>query len=75
MTSISDQILLISINGSQASFRSKAGKKNEKSQLLNPLSTNPRKWSNTLKQFVSNLPTNCLSVFDQFMKLSLKDLK
>ena len=22
-------------------------------------------WSNTLKQFVGNLPTNCLSVFDQ----------
>ena len=31
---------------------------------LNPLSDNPTKWSNTLKQFVGNLPTNCLSVFD-----------
>ena len=25
---------------------------------LNPLSANPTKWSNTLKQFVGNLPTN-----------------
>ena len=33
-------------------------------QNLNPLSANPTKWSNTLKQFVGNLPTNCLSVFD-----------
>ena len=30
---------------------------------VNPLSTNPTKWPNTLKQFVGNLPTNCLSVF------------
>ena len=29
---------------------------------INPLSVNPTKWSNTLKQFVGNLPTNCLSV-------------
>ena len=35
----------------------------------NPLSTNPIKWSNTLKQFVDNLPTNCLSVFDHFVLL------
>ena len=26
---------------------------------VNPLSTNPTKWSNTLKQFVGNLPTKC----------------
>ena len=26
---------------------------------LNPLNANPEKWSNTLKQFVGNLPTNC----------------
>ena len=32
------------------------------------------KWSNTLKQFVGNLPTNCLSVFDHFMILALKGL-
>ena len=44
------------------------------STLLNPLSTNPTEWSNTLKQFVGKLPTNCLSVFDHFMKLALKGL-
>ena len=43
--------------------------------LLNPLSANPTKWSNTLKQFVGNLPTNCLSAFDHFVKLALKGLK
>ena len=42
---------------------------------INPLSANPRKWQNTLKQFVGNLPTNCLSVFDQFVKLALKGLR
>ena len=42
--------------------------------LLNPLSTNPTKWSNTLKQFVGNLPTNCLSVFDHFVGLPFKEL-
>ena len=39
---------------------------------LNPLSANPEKWSNTLKQIVGNLPTICLSVFDHFMNLVLK---
>ena len=32
--------------------------------LLNPLSANPTKWSNTLKQFVGKLATNRLSMFD-----------
>ena len=41
---------------------------------VNPLSTNIAKWSNTLKQFVSKLPTNCLSVFDNFVGLALKAL-
>ena len=41
---------------------------------INPLSTNPTKWSNTLKLFVDKLPTNCLSVFDHFVKLALKGL-
>ena len=36
---------------------------------INPLSTNPTKWSNTLKQFVGNL-----RVFDHFVKLALKGL-
>ena len=38
---------------------------------VNRLSANPTKWSNTLKQFVGNLPTNCLSVFDHFVELAL----
>ena len=42
---------------------------------IDPLSTNPTKWSNTLKQFVGYLPTNCLSVFDHFVGLALKGLK
>ena len=42
---------------------------------FNHWSTNPTKWSNTLKQFVSKLSTNCLSVFDHFMRLALKRSK
>ena len=41
---------------------------------LNPLSANPTKWPNTLKQFVSKLLTNFLSVFVHFVKLALKGL-
>ena len=33
------------------------------------------KWSNTLKQFVGNLPTNGLSVFDHFWGLMLKGFR
>ena len=43
--------------------------------LLNPLSAKFIKWSNTLKQFVGKLPTNCLSVFDHFSGLALIRLK
>ena len=42
---------------------------------LNPLNTNPTKWSNTLKQFVGKLPTSYLSVFDHFVFLAYKGLK
>ena len=35
---------------------------NEVVVSVNPLSTSIRRWSNTLKQFVDKLPTNCLSV-------------
>ena len=42
--------------------------------VLNPSSANPTKWSNTLKQFVGKLPSNCLSVFDHFVKLAFKGL-
>ena len=41
---------------------------------FNPLSVNPIKFSNTLKQFVANLPTNYFSMFGHFMKLGLKGL-
>ena len=41
---------------------------------LNPLRFNFTKWSNTLKQFVGNLPTNCLSVFGDFVGLVFKGL-
>ena len=36
---------------------------------INPLSANPTKWSNTLKQFVGSV-----SVFDHFARLTLKGL-
>ena len=39
---------------------------------VNPLSANLTKWSDLLKQFGGKLPTNCLSVFDQFEGLVLK---
>ena len=41
---------------------------------LSTLSVNPTKWSKTFKQFVGNLPTNCLSAFDHFVILALKSL-
>ena len=48
---------------------------NNRSGSLNPLSTKVTKWTNTLKQFAGNLPTNCLSVFSLFMGLVLKGLR
>ena len=39
------------------------------------MSANPKKWSNTLKHFVGNLPTNCLNVFDHFVGFALKVLR
>ena len=42
------------------------------SGCFNSLSTNHTKWSNTLKQFAGN--RNCLSVFDHFVGLALKEL-
>ena len=42
--------------------------------FINPLSARLIKWPNTLKQFVGNLPTNCLSVFGHFVGLALKVL-
>ena len=40
----------------------------------NPISANPTKWSNTLKQLVGNLPTNYFSVFHHFGGLALKGI-
>ena len=42
--------------------------------LFDPLSSSPTEWSNTLKQFVGKVPTNCLSLFDHFVGLALKGL-
>ena len=42
--------------------------------LIIPLTTKLTKWPNTLRQFVSNLSTNCLSVFGHFVGLALKGL-
>ena len=41
--------------------------------LFNPLSANPTKWSNTLKQFVGFSRRIILSVFDHFVGFHLKD--
>ena len=38
-----------------------------------PLSANYIKWSNTLTQFVSNSPTDILKVFNDFVRLALKE--
>ena len=42
---------------------------------LDPLSAHPTKWSNTLIQFVGNLPTKFLSVFEHFVGLVCKGLR
>ena len=47
----------------------------QKNKELNSLIANRTKWSNTLKQFVCNLPTNCFGVLDHFVILALKGLK
>ena len=41
----------------------------ENNNKLNLLNANPTKWSNILKQFVGNLLTTCLIVFDHFVEL------
>ena len=41
---------------------------------LNPLSANPIKWSNTVKQFVRK-PTSCLNMFGHVVGSALKNLK
>ena len=41
---------------------------------VSPLSPNLAKWLNTFNDFIGNLPTNCLSVFDHFWGWRLMDL-
>ena len=43
--------------------------------VVNPLSANPTKWSDTLEQIVGKLPTNCLSVFRHSVGLTLEWLR
>ena len=43
--------------------------------IFNTLNVNFTKWSNTVKQFVGNLPKNYLSVFDHFVEFVLKGLR
>ena len=40
---------------------------------FNPLSPNPTKWPYTLKQFANKLSTNCLNMFDHFVRLAYGD--
>ena len=47
---------------------------NEKPMIINRLSANITKWSNTLKNFVGKLPRSCLSMFEHFVGLALKGL-
>ena len=41
---------------------------------FDPLTANPTKRSNTLKQFLGNFPRNCLSVFGYFVGYAHKGL-
>ena len=41
---------------------------------INPLSANPTKRSNALKQFVGKLLINCLNVLEHFLWLTLRGL-
>ena len=49
-------------------------KKEFSGKLVKPLSANPTKLSNTLKQFVDKFPSSFLSLFDHFVGLALKGL-
>ena len=49
--------------------------KNNLNIFFKPLSANPTKWPNTLKQFIGKLPTNGLSMFGHFLNLALKGLR
>ena len=49
-------------------------RESNKEMFFNPLSANRTKWSNTLKQFFSCWLTDCLNVFDHFVRLALEGL-
>ena len=49
--------------------------KSWKNNIFDPVSANPTKWSNTLKRICRQNPTNCLSVFDHFIGLTLNGLR
>ena len=49
-------------------------KENKYVSVINPLSANPTKLSNTLKQFVGSLPTNFVGALDHFVGLALNGL-
>ena len=63
------QSYISSLKDKSNSFKLRLITPTEVSKCINPFRANPTKWSNTLKQFVDNLPTNCLSVFDHFVIL------
>ena len=45
--------------------------KNNMLNIFTLLSASPWKWSRRLKQFIARLPTNCLSVFDHFIIITI----
>ena len=52
ISTISSRVDLIIFSNNNNNF---CGRENHSCNVLNPLSTNPTKWSNTLKQFVGNI--------------------
>ena len=66
-----DQPLPLSSELPKVQASSENKKQNKSQSILQSLSANITKWSNTLKQFVGN----CLSLFDHFVGLVLKVLK
>ena len=58
-----------------ANFKRRLFEWNFNWSTFDPLSANPTKWSNTLKQLVGNLLTDCFSVFDYFVRMALQGLR
>ena len=68
-------VIKIKIQNLRRNRESNSFRKTFKQFEFKLLSTNFTKWPNTLKQFVGNFSTNCLSVFGQLVGLALKGLK